>query len=82
MPSVQGKLAMYVVGRHVYAYSSEAGRWGTLALEERLLPARAVHRSDHSPLWAQEGMFAVSQHGHLHIFNAKLGRWQSINPKD
>ncbi len=82
MPSVQEKLAMYVVGRHVYAYSSDAGRWGTLELEERLLPARAVHRSDHSPVWTQEGMFAVSQHGHLHIFNAKLGRWQSINPKD
>ncbi len=81
-PDFQGKLAMYVVGRHVYAYSSEAGRWGTLELEERLLPARSIRRLDGSPLWAQEGMFAVSQHGHLHIFNAKLGRWQSINPKD
>jgi hypothetical protein len=81
-PDVQGKLAMYVAGRHVYAYSSEAGRWGTLSLEERLLPARSIRLPDPPPLWAKEGMFAVSQHGHLHIFNAKLGRWQSINPKD
>jgi RNA polymerase sigma factor (sigma-70 family) len=82
-PYVVEKLAMYVAGRHVYAYSAEAGRWDTLSLEDRLLPPLSPpRRLNGSPLWTEVGMFAVSQHGHLHVFTAKAGRWQTINPKD
>ena len=32
-PLVKGRVAAYVLGRHVYAYSAQAGRWDTLTLE-------------------------------------------------
>src|SRR5579875_3476114 len=35
----QGKVAVYAIGRHVYAYSAEAGCWATLSVEKPLFPA-------------------------------------------
>jgi RNA polymerase sigma factor (sigma-70 family) len=81
-PHVIGGIALYVLGRHVYAYSAEAGRWDTLALEEPLIPGALQPGPGTSPLFMKEGMAAVSQHGRLHLFSAKTGRWETANPKD
>lgn len=81
-PFTVGKMVMYVVARHVYAYSAEAGRWDTLTLDERLLPRPGIGLGGEKPFWMQDDLFAVSQNGRMHIFTAKLGQWQSINPRD
>jgi RNA polymerase sigma factor (sigma-70 family) len=88
-PYVQGNVAVYVIGRHVYAYSADAGCWATLSLEEPLfsgmMPPPAMMPTpgiSGSPLYMNDSMTAVSQHGRLHIFTAKTGRWETINPKD
>jgi RNA polymerase sigma factor (sigma-70 family) len=79
-PIPRGRLVMYMLGRHVYAYSAEAGTWDTLSMEENLFPAQGVHGA--SVLTERQDMFAVSQRGRLHIFTEKAGRWETINPKD
>ncbi len=79
-PFKNGKLAVYALGRHVYAYSAEAQRWDTLTLEKPLLSGtRAPHASG---LSVKENSIAVSQDGRLHVFTAKTGRWQTIDPAD
>ena len=82
-PYIDQNVALYVLGRHLYAYSALAGRWDTLSLEERLVPrpgygpeAQAYFPS------VKHDSIAVSQHGRLHIFTAKAGRWQTIDPKE
>jgi hypothetical protein len=80
VPIQQGRLAMYVLGRHVYAYSAETGTWDTLTLDETLLPNRMM--SGPPLLRDRLDMFAVSQHGRLHLFTEKAGRWETVNPKD
>ncbi len=81
-PRIKGKLAVYTAGKHVYAYSGEAGRWDTLTLEEPLFPTNNTGGMDWSPLSLQEQLVAVSQHGRLHVFTAKEGKWKAINPRD
>ena len=79
-----------MIGRHVYAYSAEAGCWATLSVEEPLFPGMMPPPSmmpttsgiKVSPLYMNDSMTAVSQHGRLHIFTAETGRWETINPKD
>ncbi len=82
VPLVRSQLAMYVLGRHAYAYSAETGTWDTLTLEERLLPDSRDPYFKGSPVLIQEDMFAVSQNGRLHLFTAKNGRWETVNPRD
>jgi hypothetical protein len=82
-PIVRRQVAIYVLGRHVYAYSGETGTWDTLTLEEPLLPEPARRQGvNGSPVLLQDGMCAVSQDGRLHLFTAGAGRWQTVNPKD
>jgi RNA polymerase sigma factor (sigma-70 family) len=79
-PILRGRLAMYVLRRHVYAYSAETGTWDTLTLEENLIPTHALGGA---PILSDRlDMFAVSQHGRLHLFTEKTGRWETVNPKD
>ncbi|MGP0067374.1 MAG: RNA polymerase sigma factor [Isosphaeraceae bacterium] len=79
-PIASGNQVVYVLGRHVYAYSAEAGRWDTLTLEKPLLTAARNLRD--SGMNFNESSVAVSQDGRLHVFTAKTGRWQTIDPKD
>src|SRR5262249_44978019 len=78
-PTLRGRLAIYVLRRHVYAYSAETGTWDTLTLEDDLITARGVASA--AVLTDRRDMFAVSQHGRLHIFTEKVGRWETVNPK-
>ncbi len=81
-PIKQGRLAMYVLGRQVYAYRADTGTWDTLTLEEKLLPETTVRQNGLPLLSDRQDMFAVSQHGRLHVFTANAGRWETVNPKD
>jgi Sigma-70, region 4 len=79
---VKRNVASYVQGRHIYAYSAEAGRWDTLILEKRLYPRVITQLRGPSPMKVSDDSIAVSQDGRLHVFTAKTGRWHTIDPKD
>lgn len=81
-PQINGKLVAYEVGKRVYAYSGEAGRWDTLTLEKPLFPHNRSGSFGETPLLIQDQMIAVSQQGRLHVFTAKEGKWRAINPRD
>jgi hypothetical protein len=81
-PFLDDNVALYVLGRHLYAYSALAGRWDTLTLEERLIPRAAYGVAQPYFPTVKHDSIAVSQHGRLHVFTAKTGRWQTIDPKD
>jgi RNA polymerase sigma factor (sigma-70 family) len=79
-PLIRNKVAMYVLGRHVYAYSALTGTWDTLSLDERLLrDSMNPNTAGSSPPF---NMLSVSQQGRLHIFTADQGRWETVNSKD
>jgi hypothetical protein len=82
---IRESVAVYVLGRHLYAYSSEAGRWDTLTMEQPVAPPRnefPAELSVGSALTIDNDVAAVSQRGRLHVFTAKTGRWQTVEPKD
>jgi hypothetical protein len=66
-PSLGQDLAIYVVGRRVYAFSGMAGKWGVLELEEgaRIAPTFGPR------------VAMVEHKGVVHLFNAKFARWDS-----
>ncbi len=77
-PLVKGRVAAYVLGRHVYAYSAEAGRWDTLNLERPFVRTGIAGMGPE----VTDNSVALSEGGRLHVFAAKTGRWQTIDPKD
>lgn len=82
-PDINGKLVAYAVGKRVYAYSGEAGRWDTLTLEQPLFKNQGEGGFVEGwPLLIQDQMIAVSEQGRLHVFTAREGKWRAINPKD
>ncbi|MHB1558503.1 MAG: RNA polymerase sigma factor [Isosphaeraceae bacterium] len=82
-PEINGKLVAYAVGKRVYAYSGEAGRWDTLTLEQPLFANQGSGGLGNGrPFLIQDQMIAVSQQGRLHVFTAREGKWRTINPRD
>ncbi len=77
-PQFKGNVAIYVIGRKIYAYGAQAGRWDVLTLEK---PFGNAMIAGQQPL-VEHNSAAVSQDGKLHVFDAKTGRWQTIDPKD
>jgi outer membrane protein assembly factor BamB len=69
-PIVAGNLAAYGLGRHVYAFSSDARRWDVLTLPEGSAPAIPVVHS---------AMVLVESGGKLYTFSAKTGRWTEFD---
>ncbi len=69
-PIVAGNLAAYGLGRHVYAFSSDARRWDVLTLPEGSAPATPVVHS---------AMVVVERGGKLYTFSAKTGRWTEFD---
>jgi RNA polymerase sigma factor (sigma-70 family) len=89
VPYTEQGLALYVLGRHLYAFSAEAGRWDVLTLE-RELPRVAFSPPDSPKRWMVDPNFApvmarssiaVSESGRLHVFLAKTGRWRAVDAK-
>lgn len=94
-PVIGEKVAVYVIGPYLYAYSSAVGRWDVLKLEKRV-PPRGSATLEQRPgfgdrrlaimrfegVTIQNDVAAISQGGHLHVFPAKTGRWQVVEPKE
>ena len=75
-PYSNANLAVYVLGRYIYAYSNLARRWDVLTLSRPLI--RGARTPQASGLDVDDHSVAVSQDGQLHIFPARTGRWQTI----
>src|SRR5262249_20739838 len=68
-PIVAQGVAVYTVGRHVYAYGAGAHRWDVAELPEGLEAAPVVGRNA-----------ATSEGGgHIYTFAAGTGRWEHID---
>jgi RNA polymerase sigma factor (sigma-70 family) len=76
-PHVQGPVAVYILGRHLYAYSQKADRWDTLKLAQPITFSNVMPQ----PWSIDNDVVAVSQNGRLHVFAASTGRWQTVEPK-
>lgn len=64
-PVISPGMAVYVVGRRVYAFGVQTAKWGILELPEGARPRPIVG-----------GRLTTVQHGdRLYIFNARFGRW-------
>jgi hypothetical protein len=70
-PIVGQGIAVYGLGRHVYAYSSETNRWDVLDL-----PAGTQANPIVGP-----GSARVENDGQVHEFNASTGRWKHIDTR-
>jgi hypothetical protein len=69
MPIVAQGVAVYSVGRNVYAYSAEAHRWDVAELPEGLQATPVV-----GPNTA-----TIEGRGHIYTFAAKTGKWEHID---
>jgi RNA polymerase sigma factor (sigma-70 family) len=68
-PVVSQQLAVYPVGRYVYAFSSPALAWDVLELKEGAKPAPVV--------WTNRA--TVESGDHLYIFSVKTGKWTDFD---
>ncbi len=68
-PLVGPGLAVYPIGRRLYAFSATAKRWDVLELPEGAVPIPAL------------GPAAITceYEGRLHVFSAKTGTWEAIS---
>ncbi len=80
-PIVQGHVGGLRARPARLCLQRRAGRWDTLILDKPLANAPGMIWS---PLvtMVHGDSAAVSQGGHLHVFTAKTGRWQTIDTKD
>jgi hypothetical protein len=68
-PIIAPGLAVYSVGRDVYAYSAQAHRWDVVELPEGI-PAGPV---------VGAGGATIESHGHIYTFVPKTGKWEHID---
>ncbi len=71
VPLVGPGVAVYAVGRYVYAFSQAAKRWDVLELAEGVKPYPILSGT----------YIKVEDGSHLHIFSHKTGRWSSLDTK-
>jgi hypothetical protein len=69
MPIIAPGMAVYTIGRSVYAYSAAAHRWDVVDLLEGI-PAVPVVGSDGA---------SIESHGHIYSFAPKTGKWEHID---
>jgi hypothetical protein len=71
VPIVSQNLAVYGIGRRVYAFSSLARRWDVLELPEGVVA---------QPVLGNDAI--ICEHGdHLYVFSAKTGKWEDIDTR-
>lgn len=68
-PVVYTDAAAYTLGRFVYAFAVQAGRWDVLELPEGSSPSPSV----------QSDSITVDHDGTIHTFDYRTGRWTSLN---
>jgi len=71
VPLVGQGMAVYAVGRYVYAFSAPAKRWDVLELAEGAKPFPILVTT----------YIKVEDGSRLHIFSLKTGRWSSLDTK-
>jgi hypothetical protein len=69
MPIVAQGIAVYSVGRYVYAYAVEAHRWDVAELPDGLRATPTVGPNNAS----------IEGQGHIYTFEAKTGKWEHID---
>jgi hypothetical protein len=69
MPTVGQGIAVYNVGRHVYAFGAEAHRWDVAELPKGLQATPTVGPNSAS----------IEGQGHIYTFTAKTGKWEHID---
>jgi len=70
-PVVGPNIAVYAIGRHVYAFSSVARAWDILTLPE--------DAEVHPIVWNNRA--TVEHDDHLYIFSVKTGKWTDFDAK-
>jgi hypothetical protein len=68
-PIVGNATAVYGLGRYIYAFSAEAGRWGVLELPEG---------SSAAPVVGGDSV-TVETDGHIYTFRDKTGEWEHVD---
>jgi hypothetical protein len=68
-PIVGPGVALYILGRHAYAYSAPAHRWDVAELPEGLRAAPAL---------SNEGV-TLQGRGHIYLFSLASGKWEHID---
>ncbi len=69
MPIVGPGVAVYALGRHIYAYSALAHRWDVADLPEGLIGV---------PIVGPDGA-SIEGRGHIFTFLPKIGKWEHID---
>ena len=72
VPIVAPGVAVYAIGRNIYAYAAESDRWDVAELPPDVRAAPIV-----SP-----GTVTIESHGHIYTFTAKTGKWSHIDVRD
>jgi hypothetical protein len=69
LPIVTAGVVVYILGRDVYAYGTEAQRWDVAALAEgvRVMP------------FVEPGTVTIEGQGHIYTFAGKSGRWEHVD---
>ena len=69
LPIVAAGVVVYILGRDVYAYGTEAQRWDVAALAEevRVMP------------FVEPGTVTIEGQGHIYTFAGKSGRWEHVD---
>ncbi len=71
VPIVAQGVVVYALGRHVYAFGSEAKRWDILDLPEGAGESATV----------TAGSARVEIDGVIHVFSARTGKWKHIDTR-
>jgi hypothetical protein len=69
VPIVAPGVAVYALGRDVYAYSAEAKRWDVAELPDGVQAAPVVG----------PGTATIEGHGHIYTFSGKTGKWDHVD---
>jgi hypothetical protein len=69
MPIVAAGVAVYTIGRNIYAYGAESQRWDVVELPEGVRAGPVVG----------PGSVTLEDHGHIYSFTGNTGKWSHID---
>ena len=72
VPIVASGIVIYKLGREIYAYGAESGRWDIAELPEGAgaMPAFGVDT------------VTIESHGHIYTFASKIGKWDHVDVRN
>ena len=83
-PWVESGQVLYPVGRHLYAFSNQAKRWGTLELKEPLRLEKTEYGNMVPPggMQINQAGVIIPEGDILHMFSTETGQWSQVNFKE